>query len=123
MEVNVKTYLIDIIGLMPNNVVWVIGSDETIVELFNNSNIPFKKTLEGYEVLLNKMNKKLIIHLIINQDIEDMIVHHTFKDLQGDLFKGYDYLEYGVLSMRLKPSSEHFQSLINQEYLSVSDEW
>jgi len=121
---NVKTYLIDIIELMPINVVWLIESNEAIVfELFKKSNISFKKTLEGNEILLNDNNKKSIIDLIHNEDIEDMIVHHTFKDSQGNLFKGYDYLEYGVLSKRLKPSSKHFQGLINQEYLSISDEW
>jgi len=117
-----QEFFIDILKIMPENAVCYIQapnlSSANLLSKLNKSNVEYFKVL-----VLDDFNKQLIINCVLLENIQDDIqsIEIRFKDQL--LFEGFDGVECGTVSKKLKLSDDFISKYINDDICNISTFW
>ncbi len=117
-----QSFLIEIIFLVPENSTCFIQApscdNNNFLSLMTDSNFAYYK-----QVNLTSSNKKKLIELVENENIGNDFQNIEIRLEGKPLFKGYDGMEFGMVSQTLKLTKEFTDNFIATDVCTVSTIW
>lgn len=117
-----QAYIIEVINLVPDDSICFIQAPSTENSEFIN--LVTQSPFAYYnQIILTPSNKKSLIKIIINQNIEEWFHSIEMRFNYVLLFEGYDGMEYGTISKNLQLTDLFINNFIKKEMCTVSKDW
>jgi hypothetical protein len=118
-----QSYIIDVINLVPVNSILFVQApsieNSGILNLMQPSSFEYYK-----QILLSQLNKRLLIEIISNENIEVYFQSIEIRFNEQLLFEAYDGMEFGTMSKKLRLTDQFTESYIySKKMCIVSSEW
>ncbi|WP_264531659.1 hypothetical protein [Flavobacterium sp. N502540] len=117
-----QEFFIDILKIMPTNAVCYLQapnlSSINLLNKLKQSDLVYFSVLE-----LNESNLQLIINCILEEDIQDDVQTIEIRYENYLLFEGFDRVQYGTVSNKLKLRDDFLNKYINDDLCNISTIW
>lgn len=117
-----QEFFIDVLKILPLNSVCYLQAPNlgsiVLLKQLKQSNVEYYKLLE-----LDDFNRQLIIDCILLEKIHEDIQAIEIKYKNQLLFQGFDGMECGTVSNKLKLSDDFINKYINDDLCNISTDW
>lgn len=117
-----QDFFIDVLKIMPENSVCYLQAPNLSSTALLSKLSPSE--FEYYLLLkLDTINRLLIIDCVLSENVQEDIQMIEIKYNNKLLFQGFDGVEYGTISNKLKLTDDFIHKYINNDLCNISMEW
>lgn len=117
-----KDFFIDTLKIMPENSICYLQapnlSSKLLLSKLEQSEFKYYRYLK-----LNDINRQLIINCISLENIQEEIQSIEIRRNGVLLFEGFDGVEFGTISSKLKLTDDYIKKYINDDFCNISINW
>ena len=118
-----KSYIIDVLNLVPDNSICFIQAP-SIDESSTLNDVLTPSEFDCYhQVILSPTNKKTIIEIIKDEEIEADFQSIEIRHNGKLYFEGYDGMQFGTISKELEFPENFIKNYIDSDMCSIAAEW
>ncbi|WP_418264584.1 hypothetical protein [Flavobacterium faecale] len=117
-----KDFFIDTLKIMPENSICYLQapnlSSKLLLRVLQDSEYEYY-----LKIKLDNLNRKLLINCILSENIQEDLQSIEIKKDDELLFEGFDGVEYGTISNKLKLTEDYIKKYINDDFCNISNDW